>query len=624
MEIDAIFKYLKSKLKDFNKTTKNHAHLFTCPNLANHKYIAKSPTATFIAGSDKINCLQCGFKGTFFDVVRLLEDDKKHQSDAEITNYLMSEMEMDTYSELATYETNKWSLIAIAKNSKNPIETGWTDKEHRDRIEWIKWLNNGLNLGLRTGKVNEITVIDVDLKVSPVPELEPIYKELKACKTLMQNTPHGLHFVFKYDAEILQTVNIGGLHIDVRNDGGQIVIQPSMIDVNGYHWINLGAEIKEIPETVKKTLLSLTQKKSATRIEDIETPLPASDEPLELKNNGLDGCCNNTFIQLGGALIKKLTADQTEYVLHLLNKTLLANPMESKAIRAMMGSLTSYQSGEENTLERQIWEFLNTLSGDFGVEDVIKGCFNNDRTKSAITYKYLSQFEKEGKVIRLFRGRYRTRTKINWSDEGVSEIVESEYKVPIFKDIAYFQDGDVLILGGVPNSGKTTIAMNMIRDLVINQNVKPYYLFSESGSRYQKLARTFDITGRFFWKESLDPLTIELVDNAFTIIDWLDFGKTGFEKTSQILEYLATEMRKKKGILVIFTQLKPESHDWFAPNLIEQYPTLSARYFQDNEAKTNGHWDVTKIKEPNGNFTNYTIPCSFDHVTKIFKAEIGI
>ena len=78
MELNGkLFEYLKKFFPEFEKTTKNGAYLFTCPNIQNHKYKGKSPSATIINGSDKITCFQCHFKGTFFDIVRLLEEDKK-------------------------------------------------------------------------------------------------------------------------------------------------------------------------------------------------------------------------------------------------------------------------------------------------------------------------------------------------------------------------------------------------------------------------------------------------------------------------------------------------------------------------------------------------------------------
>lgn len=612
---DKIFDYLKSKLVKFEHTKKMSAHLFTCPNLANHKWEAKSPTATFISGSDKISCLNCGWKGTFFDAVRLLESEKSFKSDAEITNYLMSKYDVDTYSELEDYVKYGWTLVPIAKNSKNPIEDAWTSKTHYDKIDWIKWLNNGLNVGLRTGDVSKITVIDVDLKVNPSSELEALFKELNDAETLVQNTPHGLHFVFKYDKEIPQTVKIAGMTIDTRNDGGQIVIQPSKLDNLNYHWKNLGTEIKVIPKELKDKILDLLKLKGKDLTVEHYVEETISTEPLKLKNNNLEGCCNDTFVQLGGGLIKFLTPDQTEKVLYMLNKALLENPMEPKAIKAMLNSLTGYKEGEETTIEQTIYNYLKQMQ-TVHTRDIVDSL----KLDRGICDKYLSKFAKEGRAIRLGKGFYQCKEAIQWQKGGIPDIVEYRYRVPLFNDIATFQDGDVLILGGVPNSGKTTIAMNMIREMVA-QGVEPYYLFSESGSRYQLLAKKFDIADKYYWKESLNPLTIELAEDSFTVIDWLDFGKEGFEKTAVVLEYLATEMRKKRGILVIFTQLKPESHDWFAPNLIEQYPTLSAKYVQDSEDKSFGHWDVRKIKEPKGNFTTYTLACEFNHDTKIFQIK---
>jgi hypothetical protein len=37
--------------------------------------------------------------------------------------------------------------------------------------------------------------------------------------------------------------------------------------------------------------------------------------------------------------------------------------------------------------------------------------------------------------------------------------------------------------------------------------------------------------------------------------------------------------------------------------------------------KTSGHWDISKIKEPKGNWTVYTLPCIYDKTTKIFAVK---
>jgi len=186
--------------------------------------------------------------------------------------------------------------------------------------------------------------------------------------------------------------------------------------------------------------------------------------------------------------------------------------------------------------------------------------------------------------------------------------------MPFFNDIAIFQDGDVILLGARTNEGKTTFALNMLKEMIA-QGVKPYYVYSEAGSRFEKASKILGIAGKYYKSYHENPLAIELEHNAFTIIDWLHLEHK--EHTDTILKHLNDEVQRKKGILVVFTQLKQE-HGWFAPNLIDHFPTFAARYIQDNETKTSGHWDISKIKEPRGNYCTYTIPCTFDPKTKLF------
>jgi hypothetical protein len=459
--------------------------------------------------------------------------------------------------------------------------------------------------------VSGITTIDVDLKIAPNGQVEEIYKQLITLDTLTQDTPHGKHFVVKYDKELQQTTNIGGLHIDIRNDGGQIVAAPSQIDNNPYKWKNLGAEIKMITPELKSKLLELMKIKN---INSIELPEKGkSTEPLKLKNNNLDGCCNDTFISIGGMLIKQLSPEQTEFTLNIMNKYLLENPMPSTAIKGMLNSLVDYKGNDEGTYEQTIYDYMRLMQTDVTPRDVI----DNTKLPRAIVDKYLSKFVKEGKAVRLGRGRYQYKEKIEWSDTTPEAIFEYKYKIPFFNNVAIFQDKDVILLGAKTNDGKTTIALNMIKEMIA-QGVKPYYIYSEAGSRWQKTSEYLGITGKFYRTYHENPLAIELEYNAFSIIDWLHLEHK--ELTDTTLKHLNDELQRKGGILVIFTQLKTTS-EWFAPNLIDHYPTFAARYFQDNDSKTEGHWDIQKIKEPRGNFCTYILPCEYNQETRIFKKK---
>jgi predicted Zn-ribbon and HTH transcriptional regulator len=611
---EQLFQYLEKKIPKFTKTrrTRTGEMLFSCPNFSVHKY--SNPTATFTP-SGNISCLLCGWHGSLYDAIRIIEPDKHNKTDAEITDYLIGELNLDMYTELNAYQKYGWELLPITANSKIPIGgESWKENHYKDKIQWIKWLNNGLNIACKTGEINKITVIDVDLKVAPTEKDEEIYKLLTSLNTSVQDTPHGKHFIIQYDKDIHQSVKLGRKQniktsIDIRNDGGYILVTPSKCDGLSYKWKNLGVEIQSATPELKNKILELLKRDESDSIEVLEkshtTELP------KLKNNNLEGCCNDTFVSIGGMLIKQLTPEHTEFVLNVMNRHLLENPMPSNAIKAMLGSLAGYKGNDEETYEQIIYEYLKLMQTDVTPRDVI----DNTKLSRAIVDKYLSKFVKDGKAVRLGRGRYQYKERIEWSDTAPEVIDEYKYKIPFFNDVAIFQDKDVLLLGAKTNDGKTTIALNMLREM-IKQNVKPYYIYSEAGSRFQKTSQYLGITGQYYHTYHENPLAIELEYNAFTIIDWLHLEHK--ENTDTVLKHLNDELQRKGGILIIFTQLKTTS-EWFAPNLIDHYPTFAARYMQDNNEKTLGHWDIQKIKEPRGNWTSFILPCEYNHETRIFN-----
>jgi biotin operon repressor len=519
------------------------------------------------------------------------------------------------YSELNVYKTNNWTLVPIAKNAKNPVEKDWTNITHYEKVDWIKWLNNGLNIGLRTGEVSGITAIDVDFNQDQNEARNALFTELVASGTLMQNSPHGTHFIFKYDKDIPQTVNISGFKIDTRNDGGQILIQPSKIENLNYNWKNINAEIKEIPQTLKETLIELMKIKEPGKVSTEAIPEKISSSELpDLKNDGLDGCCNDTFTKLGGILINKFSPEQTEFILSVMNRNLLQNPMPNQAIQAMVGSLDKYKSAEDSTQEKAIYEYLKMLQNDVNAKDIMDSL----KLSRATVDKYLSQFVKEGKAIRLSRGRYKFREKVEWSDKYGALGTALKYKMPYFEHLQDFEEGDIILLGAKPGHGKTTTSMNFIKRLV-DQGIKPYYIYSESGSRYQKTAQKLGIQECQFYKAYHgNPLSIEIEPNAFTILDWLLVSEK--ENTDTIFKFFTEEMSRKGGILVILMQLK-ENGDWYAPNMVTQMPALAAKYMMDNEAGSSGHWQIDKLRDPKGNYRNSTIVCKYDFENKTLTPD---
>ena len=70
-------------------------------------------------------------------------------------------------------------------------------------------------------------------------------------------------------------------------------------------------------------------------------------------------------------------------------------------------------------------------------------------------------------------------------------------------------------------------------------------------------------------------------------------------------------------------QLKEGSNDWFAPNMVKQYPALAARYLYTDEGKgEKGNWVLDAIREPKGRFKTGLIPCDYDWQNKLLTESI--
>src|ERR1700687_3360712 len=132
------------------------------------------------------------------------------------------------------YRRNGWSVIPVQAGGKVPLIV-WTPYQQRiasvEEIEnWFKqWPN--CNLGVVTGKVSNVVVIDLDGQ-------EGISQAMKLglATPLISFTGKGKHLYFKWIENVKNSVRIAP-GIDVRSDNGFVVVQPSL-SANGkrYRW----------------------------------------------------------------------------------------------------------------------------------------------------------------------------------------------------------------------------------------------------------------------------------------------------------------------------------------------------------------------------------------------------
>ena len=382
-------------------------------------------------------------------------------------------LEFQAYEEavnnaLKYYAELKWDLVPVRRNGKEPFEMDWPKVPHTDIVEWYKWLDSDLNMGVKTGKISNVLILDFDSNDVP----EPFKSLLQTYKGFMQRTKKGWHFAFAYDQEIPNSnFEVAGCHVDVRSDGGQVVVFPSVVEGVERKVLSMEA-LPTLPADVKAELLKYVNVKKAPA----EDKLTLDGPTLKLKNNGLEGCCNSTFIKLGGGLLKQLSASQTSQVLNYLNRNLLEDPMDSTTMSSMMGQIQKYFKFEEKDLAERILQYLKVVK-EADARDV-KEVMAESKEK---TDRALAYLVKEGAIIK-HRRVFQIINRANWKTALNVAPNRVPFKVPYFDHVAYFNWGDMILVGAQTKTGKcfkrgTKILLNNgqskeVQDIIVGDTLQ--------------------------------------------------------------------------------------------------------------------------------------------------------
>lgn len=609
--------YLKEKVPNFIVANRGKIKMFTCP-------VCGKQTASMIPNTSFITCVNCSKSfGNLIDIVRIVESDKQGYSNDDIIDYLSVKYNLDIITESFTeralkyYEKNNFDLVPIQSNGKKPIEKEWTNREHKDINEWKRWLKNGINIGIKTGKISNVTILDLDTKIIPS-ELK-IY--LDNYEGLLQESTSGYHFVFQYEEglpnrpiEIKEKFNL-----DIENNGGQVVFFPSKVEGISRKVLQFNG-IPKISLEFKQFLLSNLNNKSTNKVIELNNEILDNEEPdlksfdeSELSKESLlisEGTRTSFLMKFGGVLRKKLSIDQTNFVLNLTNKYICKPSLPYQEFKNVCISLEKYDGFDDKLLAYKILEFLKIVPDNEASEkDVRDHLIGEKKLKinKALTYLIKEQIIiKKGRMFYLIQ-------KASWKEDFMDAGIEINFKFPYFYDYVTIRYGDMIIIGGKSGSGKSHISMNMVKRFV-NEGITPYYVTLEAGNRFANIAKQVGLTeGDFKWDCHYNPEHIELEPNAITIIDWI--LPQDYSKTDKLFEYFSQQLKKCGGLLVIFVQLRKNGL-FFAPDLIEFFPSVVAKFLQEEDDNTKGCFEFNKIREPKIRKWHIKIPTIYNWETK--------
>ncbi len=364
---------------------------------------------------------------------------------------------MDTLISALTYLENGFSIIPLAKSSKTPCIHSW--KKYQSQLptteEVKQWFtdNPDANIGIVTGKVSNLVVIDLDSE--------------KAIETFRQHnwfdecgvvkTSRGYHLYFQYpDFEVRNAVKIE-TDIDIRGEGGYVVAPPSIHESGKQYTWEKRSILTQDPAKLPQAIIQYLQNQNGKTASN--NSQPAKDTLDDIFTKGCqEGKRHDAGIRIAGRYFNK-GLNETE-VLSIMHGWNAKNkpPLPDQDIVQIVENISKHEK-EKNSkidIESFLWD------SDRIAKDFVK------KLRTPFAGKNLEKLE----------------SMMNGGLAG----------------------GCIYLLGGVPSAGKTVL-INNVADNICLQG-QPVLIFSYDDSPMELNNRTL----ARFSKYKMDTINKQAVD----------------------------------------------------------------------------------------------------------------
>lgn len=243
------------------------------------------------------------------------------------------------------YLEKGWSVIPVNPETKKPIilwkeyQAGRPTKEEITKW-WTKHPN--ANIGLITGRISGIVVVDIDLYHGGV---EDGFQDIQTVK--VKTGGGGLHYYFQYQENLGCYTGIQQ-GIDIRANGGYVILPPSIHKSgNAYEWLLSPdtVQLASLPQIVKDWINKRTDNNENTKDQKSKK---GNFDPTILEGVG-EGKRNSAATSYIGKLLREFPINEWELVWSMVanwNKT-NRPPLPDKELK------TTFESIKQRELNRR-------------------------------------------------------------------------------------------------------------------------------------------------------------------------------------------------------------------------------------------------------------------------------
>jgi len=449
----------------------------------------------------------------------------------------------------------KFSVIPVGKNKRPLISWEEYQKRRPDIYEikgwWKEWKD--ANIGIVTGKISNLCVVDIDNQEGEAKIAEYIPDSLTFP---VAYTPHGKHYYFRYPGKKITNKARMLPGCDLRAEGGYIVAPPS-VNKEGKKWMwmkdlsILNVDIPAFPESL---------------IEFLEKNHP-SYEPHQVKGEYFQyGRRDEDLFHTANCLIKGgMREDMVRFILTLLAEYCYSfgkqeEPPEKWAKTKVNSALKRALRKEMNVTE-ELRKFIAVTNGYFSVTDcyqLLPAVTSQQKTAVRVALHKMAkkgEIKKHKKKDGLYRKIEQEVEPLDWKNAPVEDL---DINLPLgLSALVKIYPGNVIVIAGTSNAGKTAYLLNFIKDNMHQYEI--HYFTSEMGASEMK-TRLEKFEGVNEWKfycwERASNFGDVIRPDAINVIDFLEIYDEFYKVGAEIKEIWE---KLKKGIALVALQKNPNT-----------------------------------------------------------------
>jgi len=460
---------------------------------------------------------------------------------------------------------NKFNFSIFPVGSdKKPLIESWkkyqTQKASEQEIKawWGKWPEAGI--GLVTGRISGICAVDLD-KYKPDYNEETVQEIIPdSTVTPTARTPRGgSHLLFAMPEDDVRSKNDLQSGVDLKAEGGYIILPPSKNDSGCYEWIISLDDAT--PAALPLSIYSFIYKHvdNASFHSRLESSMSSA-----VVNFYIQGRRDDDLFHAANLLIK--AGGEVPFVKKTIEILALScnPPFHLKEVPAKIESALKRAERRERNLTDEVRDWVLSSNGVFLSSDVVNCLQLSSRDERKHLSKILSRFcegpdsilERTGKRNGEFRRKQLAVEILDWRNAPTSEF---EIDLPLeLSTIVKVYPRNPLVFAGAKSAGKTALALDIVKR---NMNRCPIiYMTCELGETElrNRLALHNDIGEKEWQFEAItrhenhaDLITGE---KKVWVIDYIEEIAEPWKVALQIKKI---HDKLREGVAVIFLQKNP-------------------------------------------------------------------